>query len=98
MAQINWTDEANRWLRDVHDYIAADDPQAAMRVVHGIYDKVQLLKCFPELGHRYTALPDQNVRILLYGHYQIPYLVKGDGGIDVLGVFHAGLDVDRYLI
>ena len=98
MAEVAWTAEAEGWLKEVHDHIAADDPRAAMRVVEGIYDRVQLLKRFPEFGHRYAAKPDQNIRILLYGHYLIPYLVKPDGNIDILGVFHGALDINRYLL
>jgi plasmid stabilization system protein ParE len=40
MAKVNWTAEAERWLRDIHDYIAADSPEAASRVVEGIYSRV----------------------------------------------------------
>jgi len=98
VAQITWTAEAERWLRDIHDYIAEDNPEAATRVVEGIYDKVQILRQFPELGHRYDRHPDQHIRILLYGHYRIAYLIKTDDDIDILGVFHGALDIDRYLI
>ena len=97
MAEINWTAEAERWLRDIHDYIAEDNPDAASRVVEGIYEKVQLLLQFPELGHRYERLLHQHIRILLYGHYRIAYLIKPDGNIDILGVFHGALDINRYL-
>jgi plasmid stabilization system protein ParE len=97
MAQINWTAEAERWLRDIHDYIAEDNPEAAVRVVEDIYEKVQILGQFPELGHRYDRHPDQHIRILLYGHYRIAYLIKTDGNIDILGVFHGALDIDCYL-
>jgi plasmid stabilization system protein ParE len=31
MAEIGWTDEAQRWLTDIFEYIAADNPQAAVR-------------------------------------------------------------------
>ncbi len=98
MAEIGWTREAERWLRDIHDYIAEDNPAAAIRTVEGIYRKAQLLRQFPELGYRYEHVPGRNVRILLYGHYRIAYLIKPDGNIDVLGVFHAALDIERYLI
>ena len=37
MAEIRWTEEAHRWLRDIHDYIVADNPGAAQKVVSGIY-------------------------------------------------------------
>ena len=97
MAEISWTAEAERWLRDIHDYIAEDNPEAASHVVEGIYEKVQLLRQFPELGHRYERLRHQHIRILLYGHYRIAYLIKPEGNRDILGVFHGALDINRYL-
>ncbi|MBE7446390.1 MAG: type II toxin-antitoxin system RelE/ParE family toxin [Planctomycetia bacterium] len=97
MAKINWTSEAERWLRDIYDYIAEDNPDAAIRVVEGIYEKAQTLHRFPELGHKYDEKPDQNIRILLYGHYRIAYLIKPDDNIDILGIFHSALEIDRYL-
>ena len=36
------------------------------------------------------------MRILLYEHYRIAYLIRADGNIDVLGVFHGSLDISRY--
>ncbi len=97
MAELNWTREAQRWLHDIHDYIAQDDPGAAARVVQGIYRKAQILSDFPEIGHRYESLPGRDIRILQYGHYRIAYLVRGNESIDILGVFHGAMDIDRYL-
>jgi len=98
VAKISWTDEAQRWLKDIYDYIAADDPSAAARVVEGIHERARVLLRFPEIGHRYASARAENVRILLYGHYRIAYVLKPDGDIDILGVFHAALDIDRYLL
>lgn len=97
MAEMRWTEEAHRWLRDIYDYIAADNPDAAQRVVAGIYDKAQVLRQFPELGYNYRSEADGQIRILLYGHYRIAYLIKTGNQIDILGVFHGALDIDRYL-
>ena len=97
MAEIRWTEEANRWLRDIFDYIATDNPDAAQQVVAGIYEKAQLLRRFPEIGYKYRTEPEGEIRILLYGHYRIAYLVMGSGSIDILGVFHGALDIGRYL-
>ena len=70
MAKIGWTEEALRWLEDRFEYIAADNEEAATKTIQGIYDRVQVLADFPEIGQRY--LPSKrNVRILLYGHYRI---------------------------
>ena len=95
MAEIAWTEEAQRWLEDIFEYIATDNPAAAARTIQGIYERAQVLKTFPEIGHRYLA-SSRNVRILLYGHYRIAYLVKDDRNIDILGVFHGSLDITRY--
>jgi plasmid stabilization system protein ParE len=43
MAEIRWTEEAFRWLKEIFDHIAADDPDVAVRVVNGIYEKIQLI-------------------------------------------------------
>ena len=95
MAQIAWTDEALRWFEDIFEYIAADNPDAANRTAEGIFERAQALAQYPELGHRYLP-SSRNVRILLYGHYRIAYLIKGDGNVDILGVFHDALDITKY--
>ncbi len=95
MAEITWTEEAQRWVQDIFEYIAADNPEAAARTAQELYDRAQVLMRFPEIGYRYTASA-RNVRILLYGHYRIAYLLKDDGNIDILGVFHGSLDITRY--
>jgi plasmid stabilization system protein ParE len=35
MAEVSWTVEAQRWIEDIFEYIAADNPQAAARTVQG---------------------------------------------------------------
>ena len=97
MAEIRWTIEAETWLKNIYDYIAQDDPRAAAKVVEGIYEKAQLLKEYPEIGYRYRSEPEGEIRILLYGHYRIAYLLAGNELIDILGVFHDALEIDRYL-
>jgi len=97
MAEIVWTAQADKWLKDIHDYIAQDDPDAATRVVSGIYEKAQLLRDFPEIGYKYRSEPEGAIRILLYGHYRIAYLFKRKEQIDILGVFHGAMEIDRYL-
>jgi len=98
MAKIRWTSEAETWLKDIHDYIAEDNPAAARSVVKGIYDKVQLLKDYARVGYVYRTDLQGEIRILLYGHYRVAYLVKVDESIDILGVFHGALDIERYLL
>jgi toxin ParE1/3/4 len=96
MAEIRWTNEAEQWLKDIYDYIAQDSPSSAEKVVAGIYRRAQILATFPEVGYKYGLEQGGGVRILLYGHYRIAYLVRGDEYIDILGVFHGALDIEKY--
>ena len=98
MARLNWTVEAARWLKDIHDDIAADDPAAAARVLQGIFGRAAILTEYPDTGHRYENAGERDIRVLLYGHYRIAYLIKTDEEIGVLGVFHGALELDRYLL
>jgi toxin ParE1/3/4 len=98
MAQIRWTKEAAAWLEDIFQYIAQDNPLAAANVVAGIYEKIQMLAGFPCAGHVYRKEPEGEVRVLLFGHYRIAYLVRSrDDLVEILGVFHGAMDIARYL-
>jgi len=97
MAEIRWTDEAIKWLYDIHSYISDNNPEAAERVIDDLYNKVQLLKDYPNVGYCYRKLSYGEIRILLHGHYRIGYLIKNNECIDILGVFHNAMDIDKYL-
>lgn len=97
MAEIRWTAEAEKWLKDIHDYISQNDPASANRVISGIYEKAQVLHDFPEIGYKYKSEPEGVVRVLLYGHYRLAYIIR-EQYIDILGVFHGALNIDRYLM
>src|SRR4051794_29691689 len=97
MANLNWTLEAERWMREIFEYIARDNPIAAERTIEAIYNKAQQLCQFPESGYVYQRRKDRKVRILLYGHYRIAYLIRSESEIDILGVFHGAMEMDRYL-
>jgi toxin ParE1/3/4 len=63
--------------------------------VLAIHERAEILLNFSEIGYRYREWPE--VRVLLYGHYRIAYLVTAERDIEILGVFHGALDIRRYL-
>jgi toxin ParE1/3/4 len=97
VAEIVWTLEAARCLEEIHDHIASDSPTAAHKVISGIYEKVQLLRAHPRFGQRYEPIADREVRETLYGHYRIAYFLKNEERIEILGIFHGAMDIERYL-
>jgi len=59
--------------------------------------KVQLLREHPRLGQRYELIADREVRETSYGHYRIAYLIVDEKGIEVVGVFHGSMNIERHL-
>jgi toxin ParE1/3/4 len=99
LAQVVWTLEAQLWLRDIFDYIAAENPEAATRVVSELYDAAESLREHPRLGQRYRHVTDREVRVLIHDTYRIGYLIRKDTrDIEILGVFHGALPIERYLL
>ena len=97
MAKVVWTAEAERWLLKIHDYIARDSPANAFNVVKAIYERAQILERFPLIGHVYESASGRNLRILLWGHYRVVYLVRSDDEVHIVGVFHGAMRLDDYL-
>ncbi len=96
MAKVAWTDEARRRLQEIYDYIAESNEEAGYRTVLAIHERAEILLSFPEIGYRFRERPD--IRVLLYGHYRIAYIISSERNVEVLGVFHGALDMARYLV
>jgi len=97
LAKIVWTQEAERWLLKIHDYIAQDKPAIALKVVESIHARAQILEHLPRLGQSYRAQSGRDTRILLWGHYRIVYLQTIHEEIHIPGVFHGAMEIERYL-
>ena len=55
--------EAQVWMRDIYDFVAAGDATAAERVVARIHASAQSLRKHPRLGERYTHIEDREIRV-----------------------------------
>ena len=95
MAEIVWAAEAETWLKDIYDYIAQDNPEAAAKVIQGIYLRAQQLAAFPQSGQLHRTETSGDIKILLYGHYRIAYQLQLDNRIVILGVFHGALNIEQ---
>jgi len=60
--------------------------------------KLRRSKSFPTSAISTAFEEDGEIRNLLYGHYRITYLRRKKKDIvDILGVFHGALDIDKYI-
>ncbi len=84
--RIRLTKAAIRDLREAHAYIAADNPQAAQRVVLKIEKAIDLIGERPEIGR---PVPGQPVRQWSVPGlpYVIPYRVSEDL-VEIVRIYH----------
>ena len=83
--EIELSAQAEAELTEIADFIAKDNPSAAERYVRRLRDRIEVLREFPEAGHRIRKR--FNVRALVERPIIIVYTVKADR-IEVLRFWH----------
>jgi addiction module RelE/StbE family toxin len=84
--RLHWTRRALRRLDSIGSYIAADNPDAAEKVVSRLVSATQLLVQNPALG-RPGRIPGTRELVLVDIPYIIAYRVER-GAIELLTVMH----------
>lgn len=82
--------DADADLDDIHDFIARDDPEQAVRFLLKVLELLSLLAENPGMG---TKRPDihKEMRLFPHGNYGIYYL-PDEGGVEVIRVLHSARD------
>ncbi|MCX7045710.1 MAG: type II toxin-antitoxin system RelE/ParE family toxin [Candidatus Sumerlaeota bacterium] len=91
MKSLLLTPAAIRDVENIHDYIAADKPQAAIRFIRTLEEKCELLAESPGLGKRRDELA-RGLRSHAVGNYVIFYR-PSKSGIEVIRILHGGRDI-----
>lgn len=86
MKRLAWDDRALDDLDAIADYIAADSPRAAVRVVEYIRKAALSLETSPELG-KLSLDPELREFVLTRYPYILVYEIAGEE-VRVLAVFH----------
>ena len=85
--KIIWSPLAIERVSDIAEYIADDNPAAAEQWVAAIFEQVQKLEKFPQIGR---VVPDSNrkeIRELLFSNFRIIYRLE-ENEISILTVRH----------
>jgi len=73
MVKIRWSDTAKSDLKGILDYLSHDSPQYAEYLFERIFESIDNLKNFPEIGRRVPELKDPDMRELILQNYRIVY-------------------------
>ena len=93
MKKCRFSLEARRDLQGIHDYIAADDPAAALRLIEKIEQSCELLANHPLLGEACEFLAER-LRMTAIGNY-IVFHRPDDDGSKIVRVIHGARDWRR---
>jgi len=78
MAQIIWTEPALQDLDQIADYISLDNPDAAKKLVHRCFQRVENLRQHPKLGKAVPELDQSVYRQLVLSSSRIFYRIDND--------------------
>lgn len=93
--KILWSPTAQDKIRKIAEYIALDNPDAALKLIEKIDGKVQKLKQHPESGRIVPELNEEAVRkIVVQNNYIIYYEIHIDR-LEILTDRHARQDFDK---
>jgi len=71
--KIIWSPLSLERMEEISDYIAYDNPSAAIKWIDTIFHKVESLPHNPEIGRVVPELELQNIREIISGNYRIIY-------------------------
>ncbi len=87
MVKIKWSDAAKSDLKGIFEYLSHDSPQYAEYLFERIFESIENLKSFPEMGRRVQELKNPNMRELLLQNYRIVYQYI-ENSIEIITIFH----------
>lgn len=73
---ITWSPLAVERVIEYSEYIALDSPNASIRWVDEIFEKVEILQVSPKIGRNIAEITDKNFRELIFGNYRIIYYLE----------------------
>ena len=87
MAKIRWSKESIEDLKEICKFISLDSQYYANIFNDRIFEMVEHLELFPEIGRYVTESDDKNVRELIYKNYRIIYQIKTNY-LEIVTIIH----------
>ena len=87
--KIVWTLRSREDLRDIASFIAKDNTAAALKLGDTIFQRVDTLQQFPEIGHVVPERNQSHIREIAVGNYRVVYRVRHQQKeVEILRVWH----------
>ncbi len=97
MAEAIISPEALQDMRDIHNYITMDDPDAADRVVQAFEGNAALLATQPEIGQHKPRLRDLRMWVVAELPNHLLFYREREGQVEIVRVLHRARDLPTIL-
>ncbi|MBI5195281.1 MAG: type II toxin-antitoxin system RelE/ParE family toxin [Nitrospirae bacterium] len=87
MAKIKWSKDSLADLKEICHFIALDSPYFATVLKDRVFEMVEHLELFPEMGRHVPESNEPSVRELIYKGYRIVYQIR-EGYLEIITVLH----------
>ena len=85
-------------LLNIHEFVAADSPVAAQRLIDGFFAAFEHLASWPRSGHPRTDLTEKPVLFWPVSSYLVVYRIRDkDGLVQIVAVLLGARDVPAVL-
>lgn len=88
MVEVEWSEAAKSDLKGIMEYISQDSPQYAEYLYERIFESIDSLKSFPNMGRQVPELKNPNMRELILQNYRIVYQYFEEK-IEIITIFHS---------
>ncbi|PKP56497.1 MAG: type II toxin-antitoxin system RelE/ParE family toxin [Candidatus Altiarchaeales archaeon HGW-Altiarchaeales-2] len=87
MINVRWSKSSIEDLKSIYEFIALDSPQYALLFKDRIFEIIEHLETFPNMGRQVPESDDPDVRELFYKNYRIIYQIK-KGYLEIIIVIY----------
>ncbi len=87
MAKVRWSKDSIEDLKGICSFIALDSPYYAKIFNDRVFEMVEHLEFFPDMGRKVPESNDSKVREIFYKGYRVIYQIKEDH-IEIIAVIH----------
>ena len=85
--KIIWSPFSIERLTEIAKYIENDSPKNANAFIENIFNEIERLRTFPDLGRFVPELENRNIREIIYDSFRIIYRID-DNRIIILTIRH----------
>ena len=74
--KIIWSPLSVQRMTEISEYISEDNPDASITWVDSVFESVDRLKKFPEMGRIVPEIDKPHIREIIHGNYRIIYKIR----------------------